>query len=120
MQGQIETYLNKNGVKQAKAAGKSLSSVRFDTAIASDMTRAVDTCKYILEENHASNGLSEGDIIQDKRIRERSFGVFENRFLADYEEACKAKGFEVYEYTPEGAETRDSVRKRVKDFFHVS
>jgi broad specificity phosphatase PhoE len=49
VQGQIDVALNENGRRQAVAAGKALRKVHFDSAYSSDLSRAVDTAKAIVQ-----------------------------------------------------------------------
>jgi broad specificity phosphatase PhoE len=101
---------------QAQSAGKSLAKVRFDLIFSSDLDRAFSTCKNIMDANEVS-GVK--DIKKDKRVRERHFGELENRPFIEYLDKAKEGNINTFDYTPEGGETLEVVRKRAKDFFLV-
>ena len=118
LQGQIDTKLNEVGEKQATLAGKVLKDVKFDVAYSSDLQRAKKTCQLILEQNGPSNV---GDIQEDPRIKERSFGDYENQPVNEFENKAKEAGFSRWiDYVPENGESRDDVRNRAKNFINVS
>ncbi len=47
LQGQSDFPLNELGRRQAAAAGRALAELRFDSAVASDLSRAYETAKVI-------------------------------------------------------------------------
>ena len=117
LQGQIDTQLNETGIKQATLAGKALKNIQFHKAYSSDLKRANNTCQLIIEQNEASDIK---DVIQDPRIRERSFGNFENEMVSEFEMKAKEAGFKRWiDFTPENGEKREVVRERVRGFFNV-
>lgn len=69
-QGQKDIPLNEMGRQQAQATAQRLQAVSFDGAYASDLSRARETADII----NAHHTLA---VVQDKRLRERSFGCFE-------------------------------------------
>lgn len=73
IQGSANAPLTVKGVADAVDAGKRLSKIKFDHAYSSDMPRAYDTGKYILQQNPSS--LEEP--IMDTAFREENFGYFE-------------------------------------------
>ena len=70
-QGQIDTSLNKTGLKQAQKVAKDLKDCHFDIIISSPLTRTVQTAEAIMA-YHPNNQL-----ILDKRIMEVSKGILE-------------------------------------------
>lgn len=72
-QGWADSPLTALGKQAARDLGKTLSSVMFQAAYASDTIRAFDTAKLILEEN----GQPTIEIFQDFRLREWCLGVME-------------------------------------------
>lgn len=73
MQGWSDTPLTEKGIADGKRAGLVLSQIPFDQAYASDRSRAVDTAKYILNENQKSDI----PFNQIAGFREASYGFFE-------------------------------------------
>ena len=83
-----------------------------------DLDRAKTTCQLIMEQNDAS---SVENIIEDPRIRERSFGEFENKLVSEFENKAKEAGFKRWiDFSPENGETREVVRERAREFFNVN
>ena len=76
MQGQTNTPLSDIGRAQAKAVGQRLARERFAALYSSDLERAWDTAAAIAE-------VTGHKIIEDKRLRERTFGVFEGLSYED-------------------------------------
>lgn len=64
--------LTEKGIEEAKASGKELSDIHFDVGFTSDLSRAKDTLKYMLEE------LNQKDlqIIESSEIKERNYGIY--------------------------------------------
>ena len=74
LQGWCDSPLTPKGMEDAHSAGRHLAHINFDHASHSDTTRAMRTCRYILEENIASNDITPKEI---RNFREQSFGYFE-------------------------------------------
>jgi len=70
IQGQRDSALSPTGLAQADAVGRRLREESIDLLVASDLGRTLQTAAPIA----AATGLA---IIQDARLRERGFGVFE-------------------------------------------
>ncbi len=119
LQGQIDTDLNNLGIEQAKLAGKALAAEKFDLVYASDLKRAFWTCRYIVEANESFNDVDK--IQKEPRLRERSFGIMENKPVTEYMEMAKANNIKnsFRDFTPEGGETEEYVRQRGREFFQV-
>ena len=68
-----------------------------------------------------SGQLEDGVVKMDILLRERNFGVMENKPLADYLKTAKSAGFKKpHQFTPEGGESALEVRQRVKNFMKVN
>ena len=61
--------------------------------------------------------ITPSDIIQDERIREQSFGKYENTKLSDFIQAAIKAGGNFDEFCLETMEDNESVKNRTKDFF---
>ena len=68
------------------------------------------------------SGQLEDDVVKmDILLRERNFGVMENKPLADYLKTAKSAGFKKpHQFTPEGGESAREVRQRVENFMKVN
>ncbi|KAM9311005.1 fructose-2,6-bisphosphatase TIGAR [Gastrophryne carolinensis] len=115
LQGQgVDEPLSETGFKQAEAAGRFLSAVKFTHVFSSDLIRAKQTACTILKNNQHSEGI---DISYDSRLRERKYGIAEGRPLGELKTMAKKAGEQCPSYTPPGGETLDQVRGRARDFF---
>lgn len=74
MQGWSDTPLTKKGAAQAQRAGRELANIPFDLAIASDLGRAIHTCREIVKLNRNADQLH---IQEMPEFREVYFGSFE-------------------------------------------
>lgn len=70
MQGQTDTPLSEIGRAQARALGERMARHAFSAIYSSDLKRAWDTADAIAQ-------LSGHAIVSERRLRERTFGVFE-------------------------------------------
>ena len=70
LQGRSDVDLNENGIYLAELTGKALRDVTFDMAFTSPLIRAKHTAQCIL-------GGREVPIIEDERLIEISFGIYE-------------------------------------------
>jgi len=71
--GWIDVPLSEKGIQEAHAAGKSLKGVRFDRCFTSNLKRAQDTLKIILEEIGQQNIPIEKDLA----LNERHYGALQ-------------------------------------------
>lgn len=114
LQGQVEIPLNEFGEELARKTGEGLKCIPFAVCYTSPLSRAKHTAELILE----GRGVK---IIEDSRLLEMSFGIYEGRDLTDTEdEGLKnyREGFNHPEkyIAPEGGETYQALMKRTKDF----
>ena len=73
MQGQIDSFLTLKGHAQAQQVGKSLRNINFTKIFSSDLGRAIQTTRDIIEELH----LEKLPYITNSDIREVNFGSFD-------------------------------------------
>nr|XP_033809044.1 fructose-2,6-bisphosphatase TIGAR isoform X1 [Geotrypetes seraphini] len=115
LQGQgVDEPLSETGFRQAEAAGRFLSNVKFTHVFSSDLIRAKQTAATILGKSRHCGDL---EIRLDARLRERSYGAAEGKPLSDLRAMAKATGEQCPSYTPPGGETLEQVRARSKAFF---
>ncbi|MEM6428022.1 MAG: histidine phosphatase family protein [Deinococcota bacterium] len=111
IQGQTDAPLNELGLSQARKLAPRLAHEQFDGVYASDLQRAHNTAKL---------ALPNAEIKLDQRIREISFGRFENipwDDLTDEDAAMiQARRKEIDTYQLPGAESNVDVRVRIADF----
>ncbi len=79
IQGQRNSKLSENGIRQAGLVAKSLAKREFDVLISSDLERAAETAGII-------NKLLQLPLEYNKNMRERSFGIVEGMTLAEMKE----------------------------------
>lgn len=72
MQGRTDAPLNENGIRQAKAARRSIGDIKFDAVWSSPLIRAVRTASII-------GNVPEEEVITDERIIETDFGRYEQK-----------------------------------------
>ncbi len=72
MQGQIDGTLTELGKKQAEKSIEQLEAINLDIVYCSDLGRAKDTAEIINKKLNL-------EIIYDKRLRERYFGIYQNK-----------------------------------------
>lgn len=101
LQGQEHGELTEEGKEQAKKLGLRFKDTKIDQVYSSDLQRAVDTTNEILKYH------PDITLIQDKRVRERYFGKFEND---SYPQDWDWRKF------PEGVETNEEMMVRAKSF----
>jgi alpha-ribazole phosphatase len=111
-QGQLDTKLSPDGIRQAQDLALRLKDVRFDLAFTSDLSRAYDTLRHITE----YHGKTEIFIIE--LLREQHKGDFQGK--------CKSKrdcaifgSYHEFMYPGFGGESMYHVRDRVEAFLGV-
>ena len=72
MQGQKDSPLTENGLKQAKDVARKLRSIKFDAAFSSDLLRAKRTAEIIALEHELA-------VDTTQALRERKFGSVEGK-----------------------------------------
>ncbi len=104
MQGWVNSDLTQIGRAQARKVGHYLQDVTFNRCISSDLGRAMETSKLILEGTNTP-------IIADQRVREVCFGKYDGGLIADVPIKDYRKRIE-YNWVEFGGETYDSVGNR--------
>ena len=70
MQGQNDSPLTPNGIEQARKLARRLKDVAFSALYSSDLGRARETARCIAD-------ATGHEVVADRGLRERSFGIFE-------------------------------------------
>ena len=115
LQGRSDVDLNENGIYLAELTGKALRDVTFDMAFTSPLIRAKHTAQCILAGR-------EVPIIEDERLIEISFGIYEGCCYAEENRQVPQQWIEKFFHAPQdyvaapGGESLDDVEKRTRDF----
>ncbi len=104
-------HLTAKGKNDVAEQAKKLE--HMDVIIASPLTRTRETARIVAD----AQGLSEGAVIFDDRLREIDTGVLDGRLLSEYT-ALFSDDEEYFVKAPQGGETHDDVRKRVGAFLY--
>jgi probable phosphoglycerate mutase/uncharacterized phosphatase len=110
IQGREDIPLNALGHRQAEESAAFLSQESWDVIVASPLSRAVDTARYIAE----ACGIDESHIIRDERFIEREFGAASGKPVPGIYEAVQADD---QDRVP-GLESEDEMRARVLSGMH--
>gem|GEM_PF-2831943 len=68
MQGQTQGQLNPRGIEQAQQLAREMAQRDINAFVASDLNRAIETCRIIAEPHHA-------ELITTPLLRERDWGA---------------------------------------------
>jgi phosphoglycerate mutase len=115
LQGRSDVDLNENGIYLAELTGKALRDVTFDMAFTSPLIRAKHTAQCILAGR-------EVPIIEDERLIEISFGIYEGCCYAKENRQVPQQWIENFFHAPQdyvaapGGESLDDVEKRTRNF----
>ena len=115
LQGRSDVDLNENGIYLAELTGKALRDVTFGMAFTSPLIRAKHTAQCILAGR-------EVPIIEDERLIEISFGIYEGCCYAEENRQVPQQWIENFFHAPQdyvaapGGESLDDVEKRTRDF----
>ena len=115
LQGRSDVDFNENGIYLAELTGKALRDVTFDMAFTSPLIRAKHTAQCILAGR-------EVPIIEDERLIEISFGIYEGCCYAEENRQVPQQWIENFFHAPQdyvaapGGESLDDVEKRTRDF----
>lgn len=113
-QGQVDTPLSPRGIEQGKMAAEALRDVPLDYCLASPLSRAQDTCRFIA-------GLHGLPVHSDPRLTEIAHGAWEGVHAEDIEKQYPEE-FHLWHTHPEqvqmpGGENLEDVRRRVRAAF---
>lgn len=115
LQGRSDVDLNENGIYLAELTGKALRDVTIDMAFTSPLIRAKHTAQCILAGREAP-------IIEDERLIEISFGIYEGCCYAEENRQVPQQWIENFFHAPQdyvaapGGESLDDVEKRTRNF----
>ena len=115
LQGRSDVDLNENGIYLAELTGKALRDVTIDMAFTSPLIRAKHTAQCILAGR-------EVPIIEDERLIEISFGIYEGCCYAEENRQVPQQWIENFFHAPQdyvaapGGERLDDVEKRTRNF----
>jgi len=113
IQGHRDTPLSSVGEEQVRQVAKELANTRIDLVASSDLQRALRTGEAIVAANPSVTSL---EIWEE--ARERCFGEFEGQpaeMLISASAKAKESG-KLKEWGPDGGETGEQFRARVKSF----
>lgn len=99
MQGQTQGELNDKGREQARELAVQMSSEHINVFVASDLWRAVETCRILAEPYGA-------EVITTELLRERDWGSFTGRYIPDLKDV----------EWPDDIETIDVLKSRARRF----
>jgi len=116
LQGQMDSPLTSEGLKQAESLAGRLANIKFDAIYTSDLGRTMITARII------SAKLNGQQLYADIRLRERNFGIFHGLNWEEImkrfpEEGAKEKETNAGYIIPDG-ESREQVLERCKAFMH--
>lgn len=115
LQGRSDVDLNENGIYLAELTGKALRDVTIDMAFTSPLIRAKHTAQCILAGRKVP-------IIEDERLIEISFGIYEGCCYAEENRQVPQQWIENFFHAPQdyvaapGGESLDDVEKRTRNF----
>lgn len=89
VQGHTDIPLNEEGIRQGIAAGKKIEGYKIDIAYSSNLVRAYDTARYMLDNSNSKDN-KKLPVIKDKRLIEKSYGGYEGVSFAEYGAGMKA------------------------------
>ncbi len=114
LQGNIDTPLNANGLRQAQAVADYLRDVTFEVAYASPLSRAAETAKVIAGCGHENMML-----YLDERLREWNCGEIDGLKWEDihagYQHEARSFCFEQIETQMPGGESGIEFQRRVQE-----
>ena len=110
IQGQQDAPLSERGRRQAERIGERLRSYQFDACYASDLSRAADTARAIMQ-HHPAVPFEFVPL-----LREIKFGIFEGRIMPEIEEMYPEEYAQWMDdrrtFVPPGAESGEDLSER--------
>lgn len=108
--GNPDVVLTERGEKMADLIGLRLKDVIFDKVYVSDLTRTIQTSKFILKYNKCEN------VEYTKELRERDLGVLDGKTSQTYKEFLEKSGEKPRMFKPKEGESWKEVFLRIKRF----
>ena len=99
LQGQSPGKLNANGIRQAEELRDRLRNEQIDAFVASDLHRAVQTCRIIAQPYHR-------EVVETPLLRERDWGDFTGMYIPDLKDRK----------WPDNVERTDRMAARARNF----
>lgn len=109
--GQTGGHLTEQGKEQARLVAQALKDEKIDAVYTSDLARAKDTALEIMKYH------PDVKLVDEKLLRERTFGNLEGKHTRDFFHKMTDKGFR--EFRPEGGETAKEMGKRIIRFYET-
>jgi len=109
IQGQQPGQLTSDGYQQAEHLGLRLSKEKFEKIFSSDLARVRETTAAIIKHHTIEPEYR-------PELRERAFGEFEGRTIAEYQIFSKEKDIPFYEVKPPGGESILELVARARSF----
>lgn len=105
MQGQTQGMLTDEGRQQAAATAQQWAAQPIDVFVASDLRRAIDTCRIMaLPHFNGDAQMAERAIVTTPLLRERDWGSFTGRYIPDLKDAVWTDDIETVEALLQRAE----------------
>lgn len=99
LQGQEQGQLTEEGIRQAEETRDKMKDTPIDVFVASDLKRAVDTCRIIAAPHHK-------EVETSPLIRERDWGDFTGKYIPDLADAK----------WPDNVESIERMKSRARNF----
>jgi probable phosphoglycerate mutase len=116
LQGQFDSPLTSDGIRQAESLARRLAGMGFDAVYSSDLGRARNTAVIITSHNGSAS------IKYDVRLRERHFGDFQGLTWDEVSERYPDDARRELSGNPmntvPGGESKHQVLQRTRDFFN--
>ncbi len=112
IQGHSPNSLSARGKQQAIKLGERLQGELIDAAYSSDLVRARETAEII----SSVSGIS---IKYRSELRERCYGIFQSRPVAEYELALSTSGLARQSFAPDQGESLRDLEARVLSFLET-
>jgi probable phosphoglycerate mutase len=109
IQGQQQSKLTRNGIKQAKALAQALKNEKIDIIYTGILDRVIKTAEII-------NKYHQLKINKSKELNERKFGIWEGKKGDDIQKKFHYHIQEDINYKPKRAESWKDVNKRAVSF----
>lgn len=118
--GWVDIPLTDNGIKEAENASAKLSSYKFDVAFSSDLIRAKDTLKIILEKTHQNHI----PVYANKALNERMYGDLQGMNKDEAKQKFGEEQVKIwrrsYDIAPPNGESLKDTAARVLPYFETN
>lgn len=111
--GHLDVGLTERGREQARQAGRALAGERFALAITSDLRRASDTARLLLDQWSEARGEPPPALRTVPDLRERSVGEWADLLRADLRAEGKMPYLTSWSLAPPGGESQGQLARRV-------